>query len=60
MHYRADRERMSGFHRWSRGGVEQAVDECDLSFDAGLLVMDVAALDGSDGLYPSLGRFGRL
>lgn len=51
---------MSGFHRWSRGGVEQAVDECDLSFDAGLLVMDVAALDGSDGLYPSLGRFGRL
>lgn len=46
LHYRADGDRMLEFHCWSCGVVEQPVDECDLSSNAGLLVMDVAALDG--------------
>ncbi len=42
----------------SRGGVEQPKEEFDLASDPWLLVMNMAAFDGSDGFYPCEGRFG--
>lgn len=38
---------MAGWHGRSRCGVERQVYNCDLTPYAGLLVMVVAALDGS-------------
>lgn len=40
------------------GLLEQLVDELDFAFDARLLVMDMAALDGSDCFDAAQGRFG--
>ena len=42
----------------SCGGAEEAVDKRDLAKDTWLFVMDVAAFDCSDRLYPAEGRFG--
>ena len=39
-------------------GCEQIVDEQDFALNAWLFVMDIAALDCSDRLYPTQGGFG--
>lgn len=38
-----------------RGGFEEHADELDLTYDAWLLTMDVAAFDGSDRFNPAEG-----
>ena len=38
--------------------IEQSADELGLAFDARLLVMDVAAFDGTDRLNSAQGCFG--
>ena len=38
--------------------VEEAIYECDFALNAWLFVKDVAALDCSDRLNPTQGRFG--
>ena len=49
---------MPEWHSWSRGGFEEAGDEFDLAWDAGLFVVDMAAFDGPDRLEAAQGGFG--